>query len=59
MAMTASPACPHGITLDKFCHELHLDSQARPDAKADGQPACPHGVALATFCRELHGGEPR
>jgi hypothetical protein len=55
--VTASPTCPHGITLDKFCHELHLTSQ--PHAKADAEPACPHGIALDTFCRNLHGGERR
>jgi hypothetical protein len=55
--MTASPACPHGIPLDKFCQQLHLTSQ--PHKASDVQPACPHGIALDTFCRNLHRGEPR
>ncbi len=55
--MTASPTCPHGITLDLFCQQLHLDSQPHKDSVE--QPACPHGIALDTFCRHIHGGEPR
>lgn len=52
--MSDSPTCPHGIPLDKFCHELHLPSQ--PTALEADDMTCPHGVALDTFCRELHGG---
>lgn len=50
----SSSECPHGISLDKFCGELHLTSQPHVDIRADA--SCPHGVALDTFCRELHGG---
>ncbi len=55
--MTATATCPHGITLDLFCHELHLTSQPRQDSAE--QPACPHGIARAAFCRHIHGGDPR
>ncbi len=52
-----SPTCPHGITLDLFCQQLHLTSQTTKGSNV--QPACPHGIALATFCRELHEGDPQ
>ncbi len=55
--MTTSPTCPHGITLDLFCQQLHLTSQ--PTKDSDEQPACPHGIALDAFCRTLHEGERR
>jgi hypothetical protein len=52
--MTASPTCPHGITLDDLCDHAHKPTRQNPRGGT-----CTHGTSLNLLCRKLHGGELR
>lgn len=53
MTDDVSRRCPHGISLDMFCQQLH-DQRCSYGPNAT---ECLHGIELDKFCRHLHRGD--